>query len=82
VGNLGHASSLGVVRRYAERLRARDSQLSLAGVSDDVLDQLERTGVIDFIGRENVFLATPAFGESLGQAMDAGQRWIEEEPPR
>ena len=73
---------LGVVRRYAERLRARDSQLSLAGVSDDVLDQLERTGVIDSIGRENVFPATPAFGESLGRAMDAGERWIEEGPPR
>ena len=71
---------LGVVRRYADRLRARDSKLSLAGVSEDVLDQLERTGIIESIGRENVFLATPGYGASLGKAMDAGERWIKEEP--
>jgi SulP family sulfate permease len=73
---------LGVVRRYAERLQGRNSRLSLAGVSDDVLVQLERTGIIDSVGRENVFLATPEYGESLRQAMEAGERWIEEEPPR
>jgi SulP family sulfate permease len=73
---------LGVVRRYAERLQGRNSRLSLAGVSDDVLVQLERTGIIDSVGRENVFLATPEYGESLRQAMEAGERWIEEDPPR
>ena len=71
---------LGVVRRYAERLQGRNSRLSLAGVSDDVLVQLERTGIIDSVGRENGFLATPEYGESLRQAMEAGERWIEEEP--
>jgi hypothetical protein len=68
------------VRRYADRLKARNSKLSLSGVSEDVLDQLERTGTIESIGRENVFLATPEYGESLQQAMDAGESWIEEEP--
>jgi hypothetical protein len=68
------------VRRYADRLKARNSKLSLSGVSEDVLDQLERTGTIESIGRENVFLATSDYGASLAEAMEAGERWIEEEP--
>ena len=72
---------LGVVRRYADRLRARNSRLSLAGVSDDVLDQLERTGVIESIGRENVYPATTDYGESLGKAIDAAEQWIEQQSP-
>jgi SulP family sulfate permease len=72
---------LGVVRRYADRLRTRNSRLSLAGVSDDVLDQLERTGVIESIGRENVYPATTDYGESLGEAIEAAEQWIEQQSP-
>jgi len=68
---------LGVVRRYAERLQAQDCRFLLAGVGDDVLEQLERTGTLETIGRENVFRATPSFGESLGEAIDTAQRWVD-----
>jgi SulP family sulfate permease len=65
-----------VLQRYAEELKARDSKLMLIGVDQRVLDQLARTGLLQLIGEENVFLATPQLGEAMNQAVAAAAAWL------
>jgi SulP family sulfate permease len=71
---------LTVLRRYAGLLRQRESKLMLAGVDPYVLDQIERTGSIKLIGRENIFLADDRIGQALRDAIDAADLWIATQP--
>ncbi|MCS6882189.1 MAG: SulP family inorganic anion transporter [Oscillochloridaceae bacterium] len=65
-----------VLARYAQALRERESKLMLAGVDPGVLIQLERTGHLQTIGRNNVFLVDERIGQSLQEAMEAAEQWI------
>jgi SulP family sulfate permease len=67
---------INVVTRYARRLRDVEGALMLAGVSEGVARQLEKTGAISVLGRGNVFHATPAVTESTRRAVDAAQRVV------
>ncbi len=49
------STMIGVLDRYARALQANGGRLMLAGVSEGVFQQLERTGLLRLIGRENVF---------------------------
>ncbi len=69
---------VGVLRRYAETLRAHDSKLILAGVDAAVLDQLGRTGLLTLLGTENIFPATPQLGEALNAAVSAANVWLDQ----
>jgi len=71
---------LKVIDRYAERLRQQKSKLMLAGVDPYVQEQIERTGIMRQIGRENVFLVDERVGQSLQAAMDAAAAWIAAQP--
>ena len=46
---------LTVLERYSADLREHHSKLMLAGVHASVVDQLEKTGLLKKIGRENIF---------------------------
>jgi len=48
----------------------------LAGVSSSVIRQLEHTGLMKTIGRENVFVATEQLGEAGLAAWDAAEKWV------
>ena len=61
------------MQRYAQALQAGGNVLMLEGLSEKVYDQLERTELLDLIGRENVFLGQPQFGASLRQALAVAQ---------
>jgi len=67
---------LNVLQRYNEALRARDSKLMLVGVDPDVHEQLTRTGMLQAIGEENVFLTTPQMGAAMNAAAVAAQDWL------
>ena len=67
---------LQVVAGYAKALRRRESRLMLAGLAPGVIRQLERTGIVQDIGRENLFGATEEIGQALMQAMAAAESWI------
>lgn len=71
---------IGVLRRYALALQARDSRLMLVGVDEGVRTQLARTGLLDVIGPENVFLAQPQLGLAMNQAAAAAYAWLGETP--
>ena len=67
---------LEVLARYARSLDEQESKLMLTGVDQNVRDQIERTGVIQDIGRENIFLATEELGRALLDAEAAAEAWI------
>ena len=67
---------LNVLTRYAEQLHGQESNLMLAGVEPYALTQMERTGILQTIGRSNVFPASEGIGEALLQAVDAAEQWI------
>jgi SulP family sulfate permease len=70
-----------ILERAAKKLRAQDSRLMLSGVGDHVYVQLERTGAMQIIGRENVFRAQTRLRASLQQAISMGERWLERDQP-
>lgn len=67
---------INVLRRYAETLGRRNSHLVLVGVDALLRDQLAKTGVLDVIGAQNVFLATPQVGEAMNHAIDRAHVWL------
>jgi sulfate permease, SulP family len=69
-----------VLRRYAEALHARNSKLMLVGVDTAGFDLFERTGLLQLIGEENVFRATPQLGEAMNQAIAAANAWLDQAP--
>lgn len=62
--------------RYAKSLQAGEGQLMLVGIGSQVYTQLERTGVLDDIGRDNVLRAQPQLGSSLFTAYAAAEAWL------
>ena len=69
-----------VLQRYAETLRDRNCRLMLVGLDPGVHEQLAKTGVLQLIGEENIFLATPQIGAALNQAVAAATTWLEQKP--
>jgi SulP family sulfate permease len=69
-----------VVARYARALREQQGRLMLAGVAPSVQLQLERTGQLRTLGRENVFIADERIGQALQEALDAAEQWIAAQP--
>ena len=56
------------VERYAKALQAAGSKLMLEGLSEDVLEQLQETEIVELLGEENVFLAKLRFGDSSARS--------------
>jgi len=48
----------------------------LVSISMHVLEQMEKTALLDLIGRENVYLAEPKFTPSLDKALVAANQWL------
>jgi sulfate permease, SulP family len=69
---------IGTLRRYAESLHANRGRLMLAGVSPMLKSQLQRTGMVSFLGEENIFPATPTIGESGNNALRAAKQWLDQ----
>jgi len=70
------STMIGVLARYTKTVQANQGQVMLAGVSENVVTQLENTGMLDLIGRENVFLAKKQWGAAGNQAYEAAQAWL------
>jgi SulP family sulfate permease len=70
-----------VLDRYNQVLQTNGGKVMLAGISAGVMLQLERTGLLDRIGRENVFLVHRQWGVSAYEAYEAAQAWLDEVRP-
>jgi SulP family sulfate permease len=71
------STMIGVLDRYARTLQGNGGRLMLAGVSEGVFQQIERTGLLKLIGRENVFLAQPQWGVAANEALETAQAWLD-----
>ena len=67
-----------VLRRYTQALQDKEGKLLLVGVAPALHEQFQRTGMIDLIGEENIFLATTTIGESGNAALRAARNWLAE----
>ena len=67
----------GVIERYAEGLKEQNSRLMLADVAQEVQTQLVRTGLIEVIGRGNVYVSTEYIGQAGTQAWADAERWLD-----
>jgi SulP family sulfate permease len=71
---------IAVLQRYARSLQARGGKLMLAGIDPAARNQLARTGALQVIGEENVFVATEQLGASVNQAAAAAHAWLGQSP--
>ena len=76
------STMISVLDRYNQVLQANGGKIMLAGVSPGVMLQLERTGLLDSVGRENVFLAHQQWGYAAYEAYEAAQAWLDEVKPQ
>ena len=65
-----------VLRRYTQALQANQGKLIMAGVSPALLAQLQRTGLLELIGKENIYLTTKNIGEAGNAAYRAATDWL------
>ena len=71
---------IAVLQRYARALQERGGRLMLVGIDPAAREQLARTGTLQIIGEENVFLATEQLGASVNQAAAAAHAWLGQTP--
>lgn len=64
------------MREYAQELKESGNLLMLAEVEKSVKKQLKRTGVLDEIGVENIFMASSIVNNSVNEAFEAAYEWI------
>jgi SulP family sulfate permease len=65
-----------VLTRYNTNLKSCGSKLVLVGVSESVYQQLDKTGLLAQLGRENVYKATSILGDSSSQAYEDARKWL------
>jgi SulP family sulfate permease len=68
---------LRVIDRYAKSIQANHGKLILVGVSAQVYTQLQKTGLLDGLGSENIYRATSIMGDSARTALEDARRWLE-----
>lgn len=75
---------LAVVSRYNRNIQNNHGRLMLVGVGEALHRQLERTGLLESLGEENIFRTTPKIGEAFNIAYTDAESWlsqIEEQEP-
>jgi SulP family sulfate permease len=70
-----------VVERYAQQLQVTGGKLMLSGIHTRVLEQLEKTETTETITVDDIFLAEDLLGSSTVRALDAAQKWMDDETP-
>jgi sulfate permease, SulP family len=70
------ASGIVMLERYAGKLQAEGNKLMLVGVEPRVRRALDRTGVTNLIGEENLFASTSSLGGPLNEALIAANEWV------
>jgi SulP family sulfate permease len=67
---------INALTRYAHQLTNKGGKLILAGVSDIVYQQLEKTYTMEIIGKEHVFPAEPRIGLAMHKAYTSALAWL------
>jgi SulP family sulfate permease len=67
-----------VLERYAQQLQANGGKLMLAGVGEQVREQLRKTETFETIPEDDIFMATDTLGGATVKALAAAEKWLEE----
>jgi SulP family sulfate permease len=70
---------INALTRYAQQLSANQGKLMLAGVSEVIHTQLQKTGALQVIGEENIFPAEDRLGAAMQKAYSAALAWLGDE---
>ena len=73
------ATLLDVLANYSRSLQAVDSRLMIVSDNEHIFRQLDSTGLIDVIGRENVYHGTAFIGETSRRAHTDARAWVAEQ---
>jgi len=79
--NLG-STVFNVVERYAAQLHRGGGKLVLSGVSDPLYSQLERTGLLNELGSDNVIRAVVRPGAAMRRAVAEAEAWLGTSDPK
>jgi SulP family sulfate permease len=74
-----HSTFLKQLSLFAQKAQEGSNRFLLEGVEPHVMTTLEKTGILDEIGRDNVFPMQPGLGASLDAAWDEAQTWLKAE---
>ncbi len=64
------------LKETARKVAAPGINLILASVDASPENVAAETGVLEIIGRDNIFSAHPRIGASMSAALDAANKWI------
>ena len=67
------------LERYHSSIVDVGGRLLLAGVGPELAEQLQRTGMVELLGSENVLASQPLLGASIRQAIAVGEEWLAED---
>ena len=73
---------LQLIRRYSGQVAEGGGYLALVGIGPALLDQLERTGAADVVGRDHIYLAKPALLASVDEAVRDAEGWLAAGPDK
>ncbi|MCA9874289.1 MAG: SulP family inorganic anion transporter [Anaerolineales bacterium] len=71
-----HSTFLKQLSLFAQKAQAGGNCFMLEGVEPHVMTTLEKTGILDALGRDNVFPVQPGMGQALDSAWQEGQTWL------
>ncbi|MBD1322442.1 SulP family inorganic anion transporter [Gordonia hankookensis] len=69
-----------LLRAHADELQAKGGRFMLAGVRPPLMKGIESAGLVDAIGRDNIFEATDRVFESVDDAYAEAKRWLDAAP--
>jgi len=72
-----HSATIALIRDYAAECAASGGRLYLAGVGEDVHEQLRRTGLLDALGTDAVVESTDELYGACVTAQRRGEAWLE-----
>jgi SulP family sulfate permease len=73
------STGIRLLERYAAQLEARGGVLILCGLGEVIIGQLQRTGALDRLGKENVFGEQKVLLASTSAALQRARDWLAEQ---
>lgn len=71
-----HSTFLKQISLFAQEVQTGGNRFMLEGVEPHVMEILEKTGILEQIGHENLFPVQPGLGAALDAAWEAAQTWL------
>ncbi len=65
-----------LLRRYAESLRNVGSKLVIVSVNEQLAEQLCATGLVEFLGADNLYRSTERVGAAMERAYQDATTWV------